>query len=284
MRLVRYGETGAEKPGMLDDAGQLRDLSYVIADITPDQLDPIALDILRSIEPKTLPTVSGNPRLGAPVSGIGKMICIGLNYKDHADEVGKAPPDEPQIFNKAINSLCGPFDPIIRPKNSQKLDHEIELAIVFGSTCRYVSEADALNYVAGYATFNDISERRFQLEQGGGSTKGKSADNFAPLGPWLVTADAVPNPDNLAIWCEVNGVRYQDGTTSNLVFGVARCISYLSQFMTFLPGDVLATGTPAGVGHGAKPNPRYMQPGDVMRCGIEGLGDQEHTVVDYSGS
>ena len=281
MRLVRYGEPGAEKPGMLDDAGQLRDLSLVVGDITPKQLDPAALTILRSIDPKTLPEVSGKPRLGPPVSGVGKMICIGLNYKDHAEEVNKAPPDEPQIFNKAINSLCGPNDPIIRPKNSQKLDHEIELAIVFGSTCRYVSEADALNYVAGYATFNDVSERAFQMEHGGGSTKGKSADSFAPLGRWLVTADAVPNPDNLAIWCEVNGVRHQDGTTANLVFNVARCISDLSRFMTFLPGDVLATGTPAGVGHGAKPKPRYMQPGDVMRCGIEGLGEQEHIVIDY---
>ena len=281
MRLVRYGEPGAEKPGLIDDQDRLRDLSYVIMDLTPDQLDPIALDILRSVEPDTLRLVEGNPRLGVPIKGIGKMICIGLNYKDHADEVGKAPPVEPQIFNKAINSLCGPNDPIIRPKNSQKLDHEIELAVIFGSTCRYVSEADALNYVAGYATFNDVSERRFQLEHGGGSTKGKSADTFAPLGPWLVTADAVPNPDKLGIWCEVNGTRHQDGTTANLVFGVAKCIAYLSQFMTFLPGDVLATGTPAGVGHGAKPQPRYMQPGDVMRCGIEGLGVQEHTIVDY---
>jgi len=272
MRLVRYGETGAEKPGMLDDAGQLRDLSYVIADITPDQLDPIALDILRSIEPKTLPTVSGNPRLGAPVSGIGKMICIGLNYKDHADEVGKAPPDEPQIFNKAINSLCGPFDPIIRPKNSQKLDHEIELAIVFGSTCRYVSEADALNYVAGYATFNDISERRFQLEQGGGSTKGKSADNFAPLGPWLVTADAVPNPDNLAIWCEVNGVRYQDGTTSalsgwhHLKLGVRCCPLHL---LPLAVHDVLA-GRCAGDRH-----PRWRRPWREAQPALHAAGRRD---------
>ena len=283
MRLVRYGDAGAEKPGMLDKDGQLRDLSYVVADITPDQLDPIALDILRSIEPSTLPLVSGQPRLGPPVAGIGKMICIGLNYLDHAQEVKKAPPDEPQIFNKAINSLCGPHDPIIRPKNSKKLDHEIELAVIFGSTCRYVTEADALDYVAGYATFNDVSERAFQMEHGGGSTKGKSADTFGPLGPWLVTADAVPDPGNLAIWCEVNGTRHQDGNTANLVFGVAKSIAYLSQFMTFLPGDVLATGTPAGVGHGAKPEPRYLQPGDVVRCGIDGLGEQEHTVTEYDG-
>ena len=282
MRLVRYGDLGAELPGMVDDAGQLRDLSRLMADITPTQLDPAALDALRSIDPTTLPLVSGNPRLGAPVAGVGKMICIGLNYKDHAEEVGRGLPKEPQIFNKAISALCGPNDPIIRPKNSQKLDHEIELAIVFGSVCRYVSKENALSHVAGYATFNDVSERAFQNEHGGGSTKGKSADSFAPLGPWLVTADAVPNPDNLSIWCEVNGVRHQDGTTANLIFGVAECISYLSQFMTFLPGDVLATGTPAGVGAGAKPEPRFMQPGDLVRCGVEDLGVQEHTIVDYA--
>lgn len=280
MRLIRYGEAGAEKPGILDGQGNIRDLSGLLPDIGPAQLSPSSLAALRSLDLSVLPLVEGSPRLGPPVGGVGKMICLGLNYLDHAREVNKEPPTEPQIFNKAINSLCGPNDPIIRPKNSQKLDHEIELAIIFGSTCRYVSEAEALDYVAGYCTFNDVSEREFQLEHGGGSTKGKSADNFGPLGPWLVTADEMGDAGNLKIWCEVNGIRHQDGTTADLIFGVRKAIANLSQFMTFLPGDVMATGTPAGVGHGAKP-PRYLQPGDVVRCGIESLGEQEHTVVQY---
>ena len=282
MRLLRFGDTGAEKPGILDAQGQIRDLSGLLPDIGPAQLAPSSLAALRSLDLSALPVVEGSPRLGPPVGGVGKMICLGLNYLDHAREVNKEPPAEPQIFNKAINSLCGPNDPIIRPLNSLKLDHEIELAIVFGSTCRYVSEDEALNYVAGYCTFNDISERAFQMEHGGGSTKGKSADNFGPLGPWLVTADEAGDAGNLKIWCEVNGVRHQDGTTADLIFGVRKAIANLSQFMTFLPGDVMATGTPAGVGHGADP-PRYLQPGDVVRCGIEGLGEQEHTVVQYPG-
>ena len=280
MRLVRFGDAGAEKPGILDAQDQIRDLSGLLPDIGPAQLSPPSLAALRSLDLSTLPIVRGSPRLGAPVGSVGKMICLGLNYLDHAREVNKEPPTEPQIFNKAINSLCGPNDPIIRPLNSAKLDHEIELAIVFGSTCRYVSEEDALDYVAGYCTFNDVSERAFQMEHGGGSTKGKSADNFGPLGPWLVTADEVGDASGLGIWCEVNGTRFQDGTTSDLVFGVRKAIANLSQFMTFLPGDVMATGTPAGVGHGAKP-PRYLQPGDVVRCGIDKLGQQEHTVVQY---
>ena len=281
MRLLRFGDAGAEKPGILDAQGQIRDLSGLLPDIGPAQLAPSSLAALRSLDLSALPVVEGSPRLGPPVGGVGKMICLGLNYLDHAREVNKEPPTEPQIFNKAINSLCGPNDPIIRPLNSLKLDHEIELAIVFGSTCRYVSEDEALNYVAGYCTFNDVSERAFQMEHGGGSTKGKSADNFGPLGPWLVTADEAGDAGNLKIWCEVNGVRHQDGTTADLIFGVRKAIANLSQFMTFLPGDVMATGTPAGVGHGADP-PRYLQPGDVVRCGIEGLGDQEHTVIQYS--
>jgi 2,4-diketo-3-deoxy-L-fuconate hydrolase len=280
MRLIRYGDIGAEKPGMLDASGAIRDLSGLIADITPAQLSPSSLAALTSIDPSTLPMIGGSPRLGAPVAGVGKMICLGLNYHDHAKEVGKDSPVEPQIFNKAINSLCGPDDPIIRPLNSEKLDHEIELAVIFGSTCRYVSVDEALSYVAGYATFNDVSERCFQTEHGGGSTKGKSADNFGPLGPWLVTTDEIPDPGNLAIWCEVDGVRFQDGNTKDLIFSVAQSIAYLSQFMTFLAGDIISTGTPAGVGHGAKP-PRYIQPGQVVTCGIEGLGDQTHQVVQY---
>ncbi|HKK31367.1 MAG TPA: fumarylacetoacetate hydrolase family protein [Alphaproteobacteria bacterium] len=282
MRFVRYGEIGAEKPGLIDSDGRLRDLSFLVPDIGADQLSPPGLAALKGVEPSALPLVVGSPRLGPPVAGVGKMICLGLNYRDHAAEVNKEAPKEPQIFNKAVNSLCGPTDPLLRPLNSDKLDHEIELAVVFGSVCRYVTTDTALDYVAGYAAFNDVSERRFQLEHGGGSTKGKSADNFGPLGPWLVTADEAGDPGNLKIWCEVNGVRYQDGTTADLIFGVADAIAYLSQFMTFLPGDVLATGTPAGVGHGATP-PRYLQPGDVVRCGIENLGEQEHTVVQFEG-
>jgi 2-keto-4-pentenoate hydratase/2-oxohepta-3-ene-1,7-dioic acid hydratase in catechol pathway len=280
MRLVRYGDPGAEKPGILDGQGSIRDLSLLIPDIGPSQLAPASLAALRTLDPAVLPFVLEKPRLGPPVGGVGKMICLGLNYRDHAAEVGKEPPTEPQIFNKAINSLCGPDDPIIRPLNSEKLDHEIELAVIFGSTCRYVSEAEALDHVAGYATFNDVSERCFQLEHGGGSTKGKSADSFGPLGPWLVTTDEVGDAGDLAVWCEVNGTRYQDGSTADLVFGVRAAIAYLSRFMTFLPGDVLATGTPAGVGHGAKP-PRYLQPGDVVRCGIDKLGLQQHTVIQF---
>ena len=282
MRLLRFGEIGAEKPGILDAQDNIRDLSGLLPDIGPAQLSPSSLAALRSLDLSTLPLVEGSHRLGAPVGGVGKMICLGLNYLDHAREVNKEPPTEPQIFNKAINSLCGPNDPIIRPLNSQKLDHEIELAIVFGTTCRYVSEEDALDYVAGFCTFNDVSERAFQMEHGGGSTKGKSADNFGPLGPWLVTTDEAGDAGNLKIWCDVDGVRYQDGTTADLVFGVRKAIANLSQFMTFLPGDVMATGTPAGVGHGAKP-PRYVQPGQVVRCGIEGLGEQEHMVIQYEG-
>jgi 2,4-diketo-3-deoxy-L-fuconate hydrolase len=279
MKLVRYGRPGAERPGAIDPDGKLRDLGRVITDVTPAALAPAALKKLRAIDLARRPVVRGRPRLGCPLAGMGKMVCIGLNYTDHAAEVGMALPKEPTLFIKAPSAVCGPDDPIVRPRGSVKLDYEVELGVVMGRDARYVSEAEALRYVAGYCLINDVSERAFQMEHGGTTTKGKSADTFGPTGPWLVTADEVGDPQALSVWTSVNGERRQDGNTGKMIFSVAALIAYVSRFMSLRAGDVISTGTPAGVGHGAKP-PRYLQPGDVVEMGITGLGTQRHKIVD----
>ena len=280
MKLVRYGESDAERPGLIDGTGALRDLSDAVEDITPAVLAPARLDALRALDPASLPTVNGSPRLGPPLAGIGKIVAIGQNYLDHIQEMGYEPPKEPVIFLKATSALCGATDPIIRPKGSTKLDFEVELAAVIGREARYVSEDEALDYVAGYGLMNDVSERAFQRERAGGTTKGKSADSFAPFGPWLVTADEVGDPQALRLWTDLNGTRMQDGTTANMIFGVAYLIAYLTQFMSLQPGDVVTTGSPHGVLFGRKP-PRFLEPGDVVEQGIERLGRQKHAVVDW---
>jgi 2,4-didehydro-3-deoxy-L-rhamnonate hydrolase len=279
MRLVRYGRPGAERPGALDTDGKLRDLSRLIKDVTPAALAPASLRRLRGANLARLPLVRGRPRLGCPLAGIGKMVCIGLNYTDHAAEVGMALPKEPTLFIKAPSAICGPADPIVRPRGSVKLDYEVELGVVIGRDARYISEGEALRHVAGYCLVNDVSERAFQMEHGGTTTKGKSADTFGPTGPWLVTADEAGDPQRLALWTTVNGERRQDGNTAKMIFSVASLIAYVSRFMSLRAGDVISTGTPAGVGHGAKP-PRYLEPGDVVEMGITNLGTQRHTVVE----
>lgn len=276
MKLVRYGDAGQEKPGIVDANGKLRDLSGQIADLSGEVL--ANLGDLSSIDANSLPEVPGNPRLGPPVAGTGKFICIGLNYADHAAESGMDVPKEPVIFMKATSAICGPNDPVIIPRGSEKTDWEVELAVIIGKRAKYVSEADALNHVAGFAVTNDVSERDFQLHRGGQWTKGKSCDNFGQIGPWLVTPDEVADPQNLKMWLKVNGETVQDGSSSTMVFGVAHLIHYLSQFMTLHPGDVISTGTPPGVGMGQKP-PRYLKPGDVVELGIEGLGSQRQDVI-----
>jgi 2,4-diketo-3-deoxy-L-fuconate hydrolase len=281
MKLLRYGPPGHEKPGLLDSAGRIRDLSGQIADISDDVLSPRGLDRLRALDTASLPLVDGNPRLGPPVGRIGKFICIGLNYSDHAAETGAAIPKEPIIFMKADTALSGPNDPVIIPKDSKKCDWEVELAVIIGRTAQHVSEEDALNYVAGYAVCNDVSEREFQIERGGTWDKGKGCDTFGPLGPWLVTADEVPDPQNLGMWLDVNGKRFQNGSTKTMIFDVKTIISYTSRFMTLRPGDVISTGTPPGVGMGQKPNQIYLKPGDVMKLGIAGLGEQQQTTVAW---
>lgn len=278
MKLVRYGEPGVEKPGLIGPGGEVLDLSGVVDDIMPNMLAEAALARIAGTDLGTLKPVPDNPRLGPPIAQVGKIVCVGLNYADHAAEVGAPLPAEPQIFLKATSAIAGPHDPIIRPRGSNKLDYEVELAVLFGRETRYVGEDEALDHVAGYLLMNDVSERAFQMEHGGGTTKGKSADSFAPLGPWLVTRDEIPDPGNLRLWTKVNGTLVQDSSTSQLVFGVARLIAYLSRFMSFRPGDILSTGTPAGVGHGRKP-PRYLQPDDIVELGIDGLGTQRHRVV-----
>ena len=280
MKLVRYGRAGAEKPGAIDADGKVRDLSKVVEDITPATLAPGALRRLRGLNLSRLPVVRGRPRLGCPLAGIGKIVCIGLNYTDHAAEVGRELPKEPMFFLKATSALCGPYDPIVRPRGAVKLDYEVELAAAIGRDARYVDEADALGYVAGYCLVNDVSEREFQMERGGTTTKGKSADTFGPVGPWLVTADEVADPQALALWTTVNGERRQNGNTANIVFSVRHLVAYVSRFMSLRAGDLISTGTPAGVGHGHKP-PRYLQPGDVVEMGITGLGIQRHHVVAW---
>jgi 2-keto-4-pentenoate hydratase/2-oxohepta-3-ene-1,7-dioic acid hydratase in catechol pathway len=276
MKLLRYGPIGAEKPGLLAADGTIRDLSAHLSDLSGAALDPAALAKLASIDPASLPEVSSAERLGACVAGTGKFICIGLNYSDHAAESGMAVPPEPVIFMKATSAICGPNDDVLIPRGSEKTDWEVELGIVIGKTAKYVSEADALDYVAGYCVSHDVSERGFQTERSGQWTKGKSCDTFGPIGPWLVTKDEITDPQNLSMWLKVNGETMQDGTTSTMVYGVAFLVSYLSQFMSLHPGDVISTGTPPGVGMGMKP-PRYLKPGDMVELGIEGLGSQKQT-------
>ncbi|TKW67095.1 MAG: fumarylacetoacetate hydrolase family protein [Paracoccus denitrificans] len=278
MKLVRYGNAGAEKPGLIDADGNIRDLSGQMADVAGADIDPAKLAELGRTDPASLPLVDGNPRLGPCVAGTGKFICIGLNYSDHAAETGAEVPKEPIIFMKATSAICGPNDPIIIPRGSEKTDWEVELAVIIGRHAKYVSEADALDYVAGYAVTNDVSERAFQIERGGQWTKGKSCDNYGQIGPWLVTKDEIADPQNLKMWLTVNGQQMQDGNSSTMVFGVAHLVSYLSQFMSLHPGDVISTGTPPGVGLGMKP-PRFLKPGDVVELGIEGLGQQRQDVV-----
>jgi len=278
MKLVRYGRAGAEKPGLIDADGTLRDLSRVVRDITPAVLSPAGLKRLRAVKPSRLPVVRGRPRLGCPVSGVGKIVCIGLNYTDHAHEVGLPLPAEPLLFLKATSAITGPGDAIVRPRDAVKLDYEVELGAVIGRDARNVREADALGHVAAYCVVDDVSERAFQMEHGGTTTKGKSADTFAPIGPWLVTADEVGDPQALELWTTVNGDARQRGKTTNMIFGVRHLVAYVSRFMSLRAGDVLSTGTPAGVAHGMKP-PRYLEPGDLVEMGITGLGVQKTRVV-----
>lgn len=278
MKLVRYGPKGKERPGLLDAEGRLRDLSGVVPDIQGPVLKRL-LPRLTRLNPTRLPLVPGRPRLGPCVGGVGKFVCIGLNYKDHAEETGAAYPKDPVVFLKATSAISGPYDPIVIPRGSQKTDWEVELGVVIGRTARYISEAEALEYVAGYCVVNDVSERAFQLERGGQWDKGKSCDSFGPIGPYLVTRDEVPDPQNLRLWLEVDGRRYQNGHTREMIFSVAQLVSYVSQFMSLHPGDIIATGTPAGVGLGQKPEPVYLRPGQVVRLGVEGLGEQRHRVV-----
>jgi 2-keto-4-pentenoate hydratase/2-oxohepta-3-ene-1,7-dioic acid hydratase in catechol pathway len=276
MKLLRYGEPGAEKPAMLDANGQIRDLSAHVSDIGGKDIDPAALAALAQLDPASLPLVSGTPRIGACVTGTGKFICIGLNYADHAAESGMAVPPEPVVFMKATSAIVGPNDDLLIPRGSEKTDWEVELGVVIGKTAKYVSEADALDYVAGYCTVHDVSERAFQIERSGQWTKGKSCDTFGPIGPWLVTKDEVADPQNLNLWLKVNGETVQNGMTKTMVYGAAFLVSYLSQFMSLHPGDIISTGTPPGVGMGMKP-PRYLKAGDVVELGIEGLGSQKQT-------
>jgi 2-keto-4-pentenoate hydratase/2-oxohepta-3-ene-1,7-dioic acid hydratase in catechol pathway len=278
MKLLRYGPVGQEKPGAVDRKGVLRDLSGHIADLSGAVLLPDALDKLRKLDLESLPAVEGSPRLGPCVAGVGKFVAIGLNYADHAAESGVEVPKEPVIFMKATSSICGPSDTVTIPRNSTKCDWEVELACVIGKPGKYIKEADALSHVAGYCVVNDVSERGFQLEGTGQWVKGKSADTFGPVGPWLVTPDEVPDPQSLHLWLEVNGHRYQDGNTKTMVFTVAHLVSYVSRFMSLQSGDIITTGTPPGVGLGQKP-PTYLKPGDVMTLGIEGLGEQRQHVV-----
>ena len=282
MKLLRYGPRGQEKPGLLDDEGRIRDLSLVVEDLGPAEISPQSLSRLQQITPASLPVVEGAPRLGVPIAGTRKFIAIGLNYADHAAESNLPIPPEPVIFTKAISCLQGPDDPVMIPRGSTKTDWEVELGVVIGSRASYVEEAEALRHVAGYCVVNDISERAFQLERSGTWDKGKGCDTFGPVGPWLVTADEVGDPQDLAMWLEVNGRRVQDGSTRTMVFGVAKLVSYLSEFMTLEPGDIITTGTPPGVGMGQKPEPWYLKPGDEMRLGIDKLGTQRQRVVAWS--
>ncbi|MCL6652735.1 fumarylacetoacetate hydrolase family protein [Agrobacterium rubi] len=278
MKLLRLGALGAEKPALLADDGTLRDLSGIVSDIAGETLGDEALSRIRTIDPASLPVVSAD-RVGACVGNVGKFICVGLNYADHAKETGKEPPPEPILFMKATTAVVGPNDDVEIPRTSAKTDWEVELGVVIGKRAKYVSEADALSHVAGYCVVNDVSERAFQSERGGQWTKGKSHDTFGPIGPWLVTRDEVADPQNLALWLDVDGQRRQTGNTSTMIFGVAHLVSYISQFMTLMPGDVIATGTPPGVGMGIKPTPVFLQPGQVMTLGIEGLGEQRQTTI-----
>jgi 2-keto-4-pentenoate hydratase/2-oxohepta-3-ene-1,7-dioic acid hydratase in catechol pathway len=281
MKLLRYGPVGQEKPGLLDPAGQIRDLSAHIADLTPASVTPERLIALRRLDPEQLPLVEGAPRLGVPVGGIGKFIAVGLNYADHAKEAGLPIPPEPIFFTKAISCLTGPNDEVMIPLGSKKTDWEVELGVIIGATCRYVEQSTALDHVAGYVLVNDVSERAFQKELGSQWDKGKGCDTFGPCGPWLVTPDEVADPQALEMFLDVNGVRMQSGATSTMIFPVAECIAYVSRFITLYPGDLLITGTPPGVGEGQKPTAIFLKPGDEMRLGVTGLGEQRQTVVAW---
>ncbi|RUW83415.1 fumarylacetoacetate hydrolase family protein [Mesorhizobium sp. M1E.F.Ca.ET.063.01.1.1] len=276
MKLLRYGEAGSERPGLLDQDGTIRDLSAYVPDIAGTALNPASLDMLSKLDPKSLPAVSGKPRMGACVAGTGKFICIGLNYSDHAAETGATVPPEPIIFMKASSAIVGPDDDVLIPRGSVKTDWEVELGVVIGKTAKYVSEDDALDYVAGYCVAHDVSERAFQAERQGQWTKGKSCDTFGPIGPWLVTKDEIADPQNLKMWLTVNGKTMQNGSTRTMVYGVKYLVSYLSQFMSLHPGDIISTGTPPGVGLGMKP-PVFLKAGDVVELGIEGMGQQKQT-------
>ncbi|RWK06771.1 fumarylacetoacetate hydrolase family protein [Mesorhizobium sp.] len=276
MKLLRYGEAGSERPGLLDQDGTIRDLSAHVADIAGTALHPASLEMLSTLDPKSLPAVPGKPRMGACVAGTGKFICIGLNYSDHAAETGATVPPEPIIFMKASSAIVGPDDDVLIPRGSVKTDWEVELGVVIGKTAKYVSEDDALDYVAGYCVSHDVSERAFQAERQGQWTKGKSCDTFGPIGPWLVTKDEIADPQNLKMWLTVNGKTMQNGSTKTMVYGVKYLVSYLSQFMSLHPGDIISTGTPPGVGLGMKP-PVFLKAGDVVELGIEGMGQQKQT-------
>ena len=278
MKLLRYGPAGQEKPGLLDSNNQIRDLSGIVPDIAREALLPGSIDRLRQLNPASLPVVKGTPRIGPCVGQVGKFICVGLNYSDHAAESGMAVPTEPILFMKATSSIVGPDDDILLPRGSQKTDWEVELGVVIGKPGKYVSEADSLAHIAGYCVVHDISERAYQLEGTGQWVKGKSADTFGPIGPWLVTTDEVPDPGNLRLWLDLDGTRRQDGSTKTLIFGVQYLVSYISRFMSLQSGDVITTGTPPGVGHGQKP-PVYLRAGNEVRLGVEGLGEQRQRVV-----
>jgi 2,4-diketo-3-deoxy-L-fuconate hydrolase len=278
MKLLRFGASGAERPGILDWEGRIRSLAGVVPDIGGDTLLPAELERLRALDVEALPIVDGKPRLGPCVSGVGKFVCIGLNYADHAAESGRKVPPEPVIFMKATSAICGPDDSVEIPRGSEKTDWEVELGVVIGTGGRYIAESDAMGHVAGYCVVNDVSERAFQAERSGQWTKGKSHDTFGPIGPWLVTRDEVPDPQSLSMWLEVDGHRYQDGSTRTMVYQVPFLVSYVSQFMSLQPGDLISTGTPPGVGMGRKP-PVYLRPGQTMRLGVEGLGEQSQTTV-----
>jgi ureidoglycolate lyase len=283
MKLLRYGPAGQEKPGILDAAGVIRDLSGVVPDITGDVLSPAALAKIAAVDVNSLPKVAGNPRLGPPVTGMKNLICIGLNYADHAAETGAPIPKEPIVFLKSLNALQGPNDDVVIPRGSVKTDYEVELCIIIGTRAKYVSEDQALDYVAGYAVGNDVSEREWQAERGGAWDKGKGFDTFGPLGPWLVTKDEIPDPQNLAMYCDVDGVREQNGSTKTMIFGVKQIASYVSQCITLNPGDVIFTGTPPGVGLGKKPVPIFLKAGQTMKLGIAGLGEQTQKLVASGG-
>jgi ureidoglycolate lyase len=282
MKLLRFGPKGHEKPGLLDNKNYIRDLSAQIHDLSGEFLFPENLQKLSEIDPESLPLVNTNPRIGPCITGVGKFLCIGLNYRDHAYETGVELPKEPVLFSKATSAISGPYDDVIIPRHSNKTDWEVELGVIIGKPAKYVNEKNALEYVAGYCIINDLSERAFQLEGTGQWTKGKSCDTFGPIGPFLVTKDEVPDPQNLELWLEVDGHRYQHGHTKNMAFTVAYLVSYLSQFFTLHPGDIISTGTPAGVGLGIKPNPIYLKPGQTIHLGITGLGEQQQKTIKDS--
>jgi 2,4-didehydro-3-deoxy-L-rhamnonate hydrolase len=281
MKLIRWGLNGAEKPGLVDKTGALRDLSGQISDLTPDQLSPDGLKRLAAIDPASLPSVPEGARLGVPLTGVSKIVCVGLNYADHAAETGAKIPKEPILFLKAVSSLNGPNDDIVIPRGSVKTDWEVELGVVIGTRASYVNEQDALGHVAGYCTVNDVSEREYQSERGGQWDKGKGCDSFAPIGPWLVTRDEIADTQNLKLWTEVNGARRQNGSTRTMIFDVRTLVSYISHFMTLMPGDIIATGTPPGVALGMKP-PQYLKAGDTLRMSVEGLGEQNNRLIAWA--